>query len=251
MLFSLKKPQKEAGHQFKQQRTHTHDGHGGKDRQPDSLMDALFLSGAIIIGDQRHHGIVQAKYGHKDKVLQLAVYAEYCGSCGGKSDEYLVEQEVQHRSNADHEDGWEPDAVDLPYHSPMGPDLFQVNTHVQVLFQIHDQAKNSRRDLPCHRGHSRSRHLHSGKAQQTKDQNGIQNDVDNGAEQLGHHGDPGTARCLKHPLKAELKKDTRRKGQTNGYIIRAVANNLLHIRKGQEISFGAGQSYNGKKNSAD
>ena len=51
-------------------------------------------------------------------------------------------------------------------------------------------------------------HAHPGCAAQSKDQNGVHDDVDDGAQQLGAHGQTGTAGGLQQPLKAELAENT-------------------------------------------
>ena len=77
-----------------------------------------------------------------------------------------------------------------------------------VALDIHDQAHDRCHDLSNNGGHSSAGHPHPGCAAQSKDQNGVHDDVDDGAQQLGAHGQTGTAGGLQQPLKAELAENT-------------------------------------------
>lgn len=50
-----------------------HDADGNKGAKLDGIHDSLFMSGAVIIGDNRNHAVVQAEDGHKDKALELEI----------------------------------------------------------------------------------------------------------------------------------------------------------------------------------
>ena len=83
-----------------------------------------------------------------------------------------------------------------------------MDVNIVVALDIHDQAHDRRHDLSNNGGHSSAGHAHPGCAAQSKDQNGVHDDVDDGAQQLGAHGQTGTAGGLQQPLKAELAENT-------------------------------------------
>ncbi len=71
--------------------------------------------------------------------------------------------------------------------------------------------------------------FHSREAEQTKDQNRIQNNVDNGSGSLGDHGIKGLARCLQHPFKHDLNKNTKGRTTADRQILLSILHDFFNI----------------------
>ena len=71
-----------------------HDGHGGNHRHPDDLYNAPGFAGAVVVGDDGDHAVVEADEGHDDEALHLEVDAEHSHRGAGESDEDAVHAEV-------------------------------------------------------------------------------------------------------------------------------------------------------------
>ncbi len=93
---------------------------------------------------------------------------------------------------------------------------------VGVFLQVHDQAENGRHDLPATVAMAAPATSSRGQAEQAENQDGVKDDVDDGAHQLRAHGEHGPASGLQQPLKAELAEHADRAAQADGRILRAV-----------------------------
>ena len=51
--------------------------HGGHHRHPHNPCDALRFAGAVVVGDDGHHAVVQPDERHDDEALHLEVDAEH------------------------------------------------------------------------------------------------------------------------------------------------------------------------------
>ena len=79
--------------------TDYHDPNRDQDTHADCVGNTFFMSGTVIVCDDRDHSIVHTEYRHEDKALQFEIYTIYgCGSrrehqqdlihtkCGDRSD---------------------------------------------------------------------------------------------------------------------------------------------------------------------
>ena len=110
---------------------------------------------------------------------------------------------------------------------------------VRVLFQVHDQGADGGGALADDGGHGGSRHLQPGSPQQAEDEDGVQDDVGQGADELGGHGQVGPAGGLEEPLEHDLEDHAEGAAQADPGVGRAVVHDLVDV--GLEGEEGVGE----------
>ena len=60
-------------------------------------MDTLRLLRAVVVGDDRHHAVIEAKDRHKHEALELEINAEHGDRRGRERDEDQVHDEASQR----------------------------------------------------------------------------------------------------------------------------------------------------------
>ena len=178
-----------------------HDGHGGNHRHPDDLYNAPGFAGAVVVGDDGDHAVVEADEGHDDEALHLEVDAEHSHRGAGESDEEAVHAESHDAAHRGHGNGGDAYLVDAPDGTGLGPEILQAEPDVVVMAQIEVQPRESPQELPGHGGRGRAGGLHAGETEQPEDQDGVHDNIGQGPHQLGDHGvvgAPGGAEQLFH-----------------------------------------------------
>lgn len=79
------------------EQTDHHDRDGVDHAEADRLMDTLRLLRAIVIGNDRHHAVIQTEHRHEHKALELEIDAEHRDCRGRKRDEDQVHDEARQR----------------------------------------------------------------------------------------------------------------------------------------------------------
>ena len=183
-------------------------------------------------------GTMQAKDGHEDEALQLEVGPEDGGGGGGEGDEDAVDPKDHDGADAHHDDGGQADAVNVLDHGPVPADLFQGQVDLGVALQVHDQGGHGSHALAGHGGHGGPGHPQLGRAEEAEDEDGVQDDVDEGPQDLGAHGQVGAAGGLEQPLKGELAEQADGAAQADLAVGGAGGDDLLYVGLQQEEGVG-------------
>ena len=142
---------------------------------------------AVVIGDNGHHAVVQAEDRHEDEALELEIGAEHGGGGGGEDEEDLVHAEGHHRADGLHDDGGDAHPVDLLGHDGVPADVLPVRCEcpwLHLRFTIRRQRSPPRSVQQRWPQRRRPRSIR-GSAAQAEDQNGVHDDVDDGAQRAG------------------------------------------------------------------
>ena len=197
-------------------------------------MAAVRLSRAVVIGNDRHHTVIQTEHRHEDEALQLEIDAEDGGRRRGEGNEDLVESEVHHRADGHHDDRRNAHAVDFLHRVPVEADMARANADVWVIFEVHPNCQNRRDNLTDDRGKRRAGNLHARKTEPAENQDRVQNDIDHRAGDLCVHRKLRPPRRLQQPLEAELRENADGRAETNRGVACAVFHNLRNVRLRQE-----------------
>ena len=100
--------------------------------------------------------------------------------------------------------------------------------NIGVALQIQKDGQQSAHKLAQHGRHRRAGDPQPGHAAQTEDKDGVQHDVDDGADHLGGHGQDGPAGGLEQALKAELAEKTHGEPQADAGVGGAHLHDLRH-----------------------
>ena len=179
--------QQGAGEELEDHHAQNHHTGGIDGAALDGFDHAAALLGAVVIGDDGNNAVIQAEHGHKDKAVELEVDAEGCGGGlpgGVIGDEDLVHEEGHHRADGHHHYRRQADGVNTADDAPVGPEAPEHQVKLRVFLQIQHQGEDAGKNLPDDGGNGRARHAQL----EYEDENGVQNDVNNGAGALGIHG---------------------------------------------------------------
>ena len=99
-------------HQLEYGQADEHDAHCDTDAQAYRLHDTFFVTGAVIVCNNRYHTVVQSEYGHEDKALKLEVYTEYGYGCFRKADKDFIQPKGHHRTDGLHYNGRNTHLID-------------------------------------------------------------------------------------------------------------------------------------------
>lgn len=197
-----------------------HQAHSKGSGQADGLADAQPVLGAVVVGDDRNHGIVQTEDRHEDNAVDLEVDAEDGGSCRGLkvADQDHIHTEGHDGSDADHNNRRNGDLVDLSDQREIRPEL----PHIDMDFFI--QAKiEGQRDAGCHTLSEDGSCCCSGDAHlrersDSEDQKGIHDDVDDGADSLAGHGAECFSRGSEQSFQRDLHEDTEVEAAADSHV---------------------------------
>ena len=89
-----------------------HDALGVAHRQLDGLFHTVRSAGTIVVADDGHHAVVQAKNGHEHEALQLEVDAEHRHRCRGEGHQDQVHAKGHQAAHALHGDAGQTHGVD-------------------------------------------------------------------------------------------------------------------------------------------
>ena len=106
----------------------------------------------------------------------------------------------------------------------MGTKALKTDAHILILGVIQASGQHHGHDLPKHGGSGSALDPHLGHTRQTKDQDGVQNDVDNGPCSLGDHAVEGLPRGLEDPLEHHFPKQAKAENADDLQVLNAVFN---------------------------
>ena len=90
---------------------------------------------AIIVGNDRHHAVIQSKHRHKHKALQLKVNAEHC--LGGTECRQDQVHSIGHQgTDSLYHDGRGSHLINLSDQMTVGMESFHGNIQFLIEFQI-------------------------------------------------------------------------------------------------------------------
>ena len=225
----IEEGEQRAGHQLKQRKAHGHDAHGHADGQLDGLLHPVGLFGPEVVGDDGHHAVVQAENGHEDEALELEIRAEHGGGGGREGDDDAVDAEDHHGADALHDDGRQADLIDVLDGVPVPANLLDVQVDIRVALDVHDESGDGGAALADDRGDGGTGDLQPGSAEEAEDEDGVQGDVQQGAQHLGAHGEMGPAGRLQQALKRKLAEQADGAAQADPAVAGAVVHDLRHV----------------------
>ena len=218
--------QQHIGDQFKGRKAQDHDADGREDAELDRFLHALRFARAVVIGQDRHHRVVQAEDRHEDETLQFEIRAEDRRRRRGEGDEDLVHAERHDRANRTHDDRRHAHAVNFARRRAVPADELRADVNFGIFLQVDEQADDGRDDLPGDGRDGGAFDLEPRQAEPAENQDRVEHDVDDRADQLRHHRELCPACGLQQPLEAELRKDAEREDQADRRIVHAVAHDL-------------------------
>lgn len=128
--------------QPKDQDTDEHDDGRIKNTQLDRLHHTVRLACTVVIGDDRHHAVVEAEDRHENKALQLKIDAEDGGGGRSEGDQDFIHAKGHYGADGGHDDRWDADGVDLPNHFSTGPEALEAKGDFIIFFDIEDECED-------------------------------------------------------------------------------------------------------------
>ena len=192
-------------------------------------MDAFRFFRAVVKGDGRNEGVVQAEHRHKGKALKLVVYAENSHGGGGKAVKNDVHAEGHDGCNRGHDDGGNADSAHLADHCAVRPEAFEADRELRVFLHTEIKPRQRPKNLPSDSGPGGACNAKSGKAQQSKDENGVKHDIEYGPAELGDHRVFRPAGGLKKTLEADFGKKAERENENDAQVFNAILHDFFHI----------------------
>ena len=189
---------------MEQQNAEDHDSDGDQSRQTNGIHDPLAVPCTIIVCDDRNHTIVDPEDRHENKTLQLKIDTEYSSSRRIEDQKDFVKAKYHDRADGLHDDGRNADSIDFADDLFVWPEFLHVDTDLFVDADVEKGAQSSADDLSDHGRDGGSCHLQPRKAEQSEDQDRIQDDIDNGAGSLGDHSVKSFAGCLEKSFHGNL-----------------------------------------------
>ena len=110
---------------FGQNQAAQHNALGKADSQFDGLGNALGLAGTVIVADNGHHAVVNAKNRHEYKALQLEVDTKHRNGGAGKGNQDVVHRKGHHAANGVHGNGGDAHRVNALDGGPRRAEAFQ------------------------------------------------------------------------------------------------------------------------------
>ena len=170
----------------------------------DGLSYTLRSSRPQIVSDNRYHAVIEAEYGHEDKTLDFKIDSHHCRGCGRVGNQYLVQSKGHDRRDGLHYNGRDSYPVYLLYDSHIRPEPPENKLHLMVdplvKIDVHPHAGQ----LPCHSGYGCPADTHSGKSQQSENQNRVENYINNSSRPLCNHGINCFSGSLQYPFQHNL-----------------------------------------------
>ena len=170
---SLEQAQEDIGKQLEQGQSYRHNADRVGDGQPDGFDNPLGLAGAVVVGHDGNHSVVQTEDGHENKGLKLEINSEYRRGSGGESKQNLIHAKDHDRTDGLHDDGGQAHAVDAANNFTAGAQATEGHLEFRISGQRKIQSHQPADDLTSYGSHSGPSHLQPGEAEQAKDQNGV------------------------------------------------------------------------------
>ena len=189
-----------------------HQKSGGDCAETDGAVDPQPLPGAVVIGDNGHHSVVQAENRHKDKAVQLEINSENRRGSRGKPQKNQIHAKGHDRADALHNDRRNSDFIDFTGQGGAQAESVEIQANFPVQLQIEKKSQKEAAELTDYSSRGGSRHAHFRGSEISKDQDGIQNDIDHGPQPLGKHGEQGAAGGGQQALHGNLQKDSETEG---------------------------------------
>ncbi len=185
-------------------KAHAHDHQGHFVGQLHDFVDPLSMPGAVVVGDDGDKAVVHAEDGHKDEALHFKVDPEghhgdgaECGENGvDHKDGQGIYGNHNGRRDAHGQNAFNDAAVDMEVI------LKEVDFLVPLEIQIEPEEKGD--DLARYRSHRRPGDAQFREEGPTENKEGVEDNVQHRAEELGVHAVDGEARGLQKPLHADL-----------------------------------------------
>ena len=111
----------------------------------------------------------------------------------------------------------------------MGPEAPEGDGDLRVAPQIAEEAQQGAHALADDGGQGRPGDAHGGEGSEAENEQGVQDQVDDGAQALREHGVNGFSGGLEQPLKADLKHHAHRGHGNDGEVSVAVGDDLGHV----------------------
>ena len=199
-------------------------------------MDTIWLLRAVVIGNDRHHAVIEAEHRHEHKALELEVDTEHGDRRGGIRNEDHVHDKARQRRDAAHDDRRDADGRDLPHEAAVRPDVPQAQVHLRI-FEVVEHHGDDRADaLPDHRCPGSAGDAELREAEQTEDQDRVEDNVRDRAGQLRDHGIDRAAGRLQEALEGDLNKNAERAQNADVQVRDAVIDDRLNIRLRAHVS---------------
>ena len=192
---------------MEQHGTYAHNGHRIQAAAAQGFLHPFPVPGAVVVAHDGHSPAVEAEYRHEYKGLQLEIYPQYADGGGRKGDEDLVHAKVGHRADGLHHDAGQAYPVDLADKLALGPEAPELHLDKAVVLMQVIHAHQHAQQLAQHRGDGGARHPQLREAQQAENEDGIEDDVENGAGKLGKHGVEGIPGRLQDLFKHALENE--------------------------------------------
>ena len=237
-----KEVQQQAGCKLEHTEADEHDALGVGDGQLDGLFDAPRVPGTIVVADDGHHTVVQAKDGHEHEALQLEIDAEHRHRRGRERHEDLVHEERHHAAHALHGNAGQAHDVDPPDGLAAGAEALEADLDVRVFLQVEEDGRARAAELADDGSHRGPRGAGQRLAAITKDEDGVQHDVDHRADELAGHAEVGAAGGGQQLLAHGLQKQAKAEHTAHPQIPDALQGNVRVTGLGVEIGFHAGKA---------
>ena len=145
------------------------------------------MTGTVIIGNDRHHSVIQAKYRHKYKTLKFKINTKY-RLRGTECRQDEIDTVSHQRTDGLYNYGRRSHLIDLYNQMSVRSKSFHGNIQFPITFQIKYQSKNCSYDLPDNGSHRRTGDSHPGHSEIAEDQDRIQNNINYRPGSLRDHG---------------------------------------------------------------
>ena len=241
--------QQRAGYDLEDGHTQNHHAGGVQGAALDGLDHAAALLGAVVVSNDGYDAVIQAEHRHKDEAVELEVDAE--GGGGGfpggvVGDEDLVHEEGHHRADGHHHHRRQADGINAADDAPIGLEAPEHQMDLRIFLQIQHQCKDAGADLAGDGGNGGARHTQI----KQKNEDGVQNEVDEGAGALGIHGQNAVARALEQPFQHHLAEKSYRAAHDDVQVLVTHLHDLLHIRLAAEKEIRQTQAQHGTQQEA-
>lgn len=115
-----------------------HDKNCDTDTQADGFHDTLFVTGAVIVSNNRNHTVVQTEYGHEDKALKLEIYAKNGYGCFREADKDFIQSKGHDGTDGLHYNGRNTHLIDDGNGPAVWGKSFEADAHILVFCMVQD-----------------------------------------------------------------------------------------------------------------
>ncbi|MPM40000.1 hypothetical protein SDC9_86638 [bioreactor metagenome] len=244
---SFEQKQQLCGQQLQGQQAAEHHNDRIDNRQAEGLDNPCFFLGAEVIRNNGNHAVVETKNRHKDEALQLEVNAEQRRGGGGEGNQDQVHAVGHNRGNGGHGNAGDSHRVNMADNCQLRvQNTAQAELNFLIEHLVKGKAGGRGSYLTDDSGNGGAGNLKARKAKQTKDKYGVQNDIDDSADQLGNHGVKGQPGGLEQPGHGDLSEKAEGQHAAPEQIVGAILKNLGDIRLACKIQINAEKANQGK-----